>query len=539
MTDEPRLRPRGPFLRRLASRSIRTKLMVLVGVLIGLGALNVGVYSWGAHHRAQVFRNLERAIERQRIITDVANDLENQKKFVDLLGSGILGFEQAAPGQQEQRQFAARLDSISLRLSEMPQVAEAGDRDTLITLRSLTDDLSRWWETFYANQGVDATAAVVASVRAESIAQELLGGRLPAAVVRESRRLETASAAFVETDRTVSRLTWILFFGSAIAGGALAYITLRDLFRSIHGLKLGAQRVGEGDSGYRIEVGGRDELGDVADSFNRMAEQVEERTEEVRQHQKVSEDLLLNILPAPIAEELRENGRVEAKYYPDTTILFADMVRFTLLFETLSVDRVVRLLDQLFTDLDRVVRSYGLEKLKTVGDAYMCAGGLSGSGSSHPVDMVLAGFDMIRAVDERARQEELPLAIRVGIHTGPVAAGVVGIDKFAFDVWGDSVNLAARLEGAGASGRINVSGPTYLRVKDFFACADRGPIETKYGRSFDMYFIEGIHPELAGAGCPPAPFSERYRIYFQHEPKAFPRSLAPSTEPPAPARTAS
>ncbi len=536
MTDQ-RLRPRGPFLRRLASRSIRTKLMVLVGVLIGLGALNVGVYSWGAHHRAQVFRNLQQAIERQRIITDVANDLENQKKFVDLLGSGILGFEQAAPGQQEQRQFAARLDSISIRLSEMPQVTEAGDRDTLTTLRSLTDDLSRWWETFYANQGVDATAAVVASVRAESIAQELLGGRLPAAVEREVQRLESASAAFVETDRTVSRLTWILFLVSAIAGGSLAYVTLRDLFRSIHGLKLGAQRVGEGDFGYRIEVGGRDELGDVADSFNRMAEQVEERTEEVRRHQKVSEDLLLNILPAPIAEELRDQGRVEAKYYPDTTILFADLVRFTMLFETLSVDRVVRVLDQLFTDLDRVVRAYGLEKLKTVGDAYMCAGGLSGSGSSHPVDTVLAGFDMIRAVDERAHLEDLPLAIRVGVHTGPVAAGVVGIDKFAFDVWGDAVNLAARLEGAGAAGRINVSGPTYLRIKDFFACADRGPIETKYGRNFDMYFIEGIHTELTGAGCPPAPFSERYRIYFHHEPRSFPRSLVPAAQPSAAART--
>ncbi|MGH7564751.1 MAG: adenylate/guanylate cyclase domain-containing protein, partial [Gemmatimonadota bacterium] len=248
-------------------------------------------------------------------------------------------------------------------------------------------------------------------------------------------------------------------------------------------------------------------------------------------HQKVSEDLLLNILPAPIAEELREQGRVEAKYYPDTTILFADLVRFTVLFETLSVDRVVQVLVQLFTDLDRVVRAYGLEKLKTVGDAYMCAGGLSGSGASHPVDTVLAGFDMIRAVDERARLEDLPLAIRMGIHTGPVAAGVVGIDKFAFDVWGDSVNLAARLEGAGASGRINVSGPTYLRIKDFFACADRGPIETKYGRSFDMYFIEGIHPELAGTGSPPAPFSERYRIYFHHEPSAFPRSLALAAEP--------
>jgi class 3 adenylate cyclase len=530
MTSPAAPRSRGTFLRRLASRSIRVKLMVLVGVLLGLGALNVGVYSWGVQQRARVFRNLQRAIERQRIITDVTNDLENQKKFVDLLGSGILGEQAAAPGPQEQRQFAARLDSITTRLEEMPQISEPTDRDSLTLLQSQTEDLSRWWETFYANQGVDATAAVVASVRAESIAQELLGSWLPEAVHREGTRLEQASAAFVETDRTVSRLTWTLFIASALLGGALAWVTLRDLFTSIDGLKLGAQRVGEGDFGYRIDIGASDELGEVAESFNRMAAQVEERTEEVRSQQKVSEELLLNILPARIAEELRENGRVEAKYFADTTILFADLVRFTLLFETLSVDRVVRVLDQLFTDLDRVTRAYGLEKLKTVGDAYMCVGGLS-EGASHPVDTILAGFDMLRAVENRARVEDLPLAIRIGIHTGPVAAGVVGIDKFAFDLWGDTVNLAARLEGAGAPGRINASGATFARARDFFSFADRGPIETKYGRTFQMYFLDGLHAELAGPGRPPPAFAERYRIYFHRDPPAFPETLVGAGAP--------
>ena len=525
MTSPVAPRSRGTLLRRVASRSIRTKLLILVGVLLGLGALNVGVYSWGVQQRAAVFRNLQRAIERQRIITDVSNDLENQKKFVDLLGSGILGEQASAAGPQEQRLFAVRLDSITTRLEEMPHISEPVDRDSLALLQSQTEDLSRWWETFYANQGVDATAAVVASVRSESIAQELLGKRLPEAVSREGRRLEQVSAAFVETDRTVSRLTWTLFLASALLGGALAWVTLRDLFRSIDGLKLGAQRVGEGDFGYRIDVGSRDELGEVAESFNRMAVQVEERNEEVRSQQKVSEELLLNILPARIAEELRENGRVEAKYFADTTILFADLVRFTLLFETLSVDRVVRVLDQLFTDLDLVTRAYGLEKLKTVGDAYMCVGGLNEGGASHPVDTILAAYDMLRAVEKRAQIENLPLGIRVGIHTGPVAAGVVGIDKFAFDLWGDTVNLAARLEGAGAPGRINASGATFARARDFFAFADRGPIETKYGRTFAMYFVDGLHTEMVGPGRPPPAFVERYRIYFHRDPPAFPETL--------------
>jgi adenylate cyclase len=186
---------------------------------------------------------------------------------------------------------------------------------------------------------------------------------------------------------------------------------------------------------------------------------------------------------------------------------------------------MVRVLDQLVTAFDHVVRNYGLEKLKTIGDAYMCAGGLTREGASHPVDAVLAAFDMVEVVRKAAESESLPLAVRVGMHTGPVAAGVVGIDKFAFDVWGDTVNYAARLETGGAPGRINIAQSTYLRVKDFFACSPRGKILTKEGER-EMYFIEGIHPELVGAGHPPPEFARRYRIYFEREPWSFPGTLA-------------
>jgi class 3 adenylate cyclase len=237
-----------------------------------------------------------------------------------------------------------------------------------------------------------------------------------------------------------------------------------------------------------------------------------------------SEELLLNILPRQIADELRAQGKVEAKYYSDVTILFTDVVGFTRMFDDLSVDRMVRVLDQLVTAFDHVVRNYGLEKLKTIGDAYMCAGGLTREGASHPVDAVLAAFDMVEVVRKAAESESLPLAVRVGMHTGPVAAGVVGIDKFAFDVWGDTVNYAARLETGGAPGRINIAQSTYLRVKDFFACSPRGKILTKEGER-EMYFIDGIHPELVGPGHPPPEFARRYRIYFEREPWSFPASL--------------
>jgi len=202
---------------------------------------------------------------------------------------------------------------------------------------------------------------------------------------------------------------------------------------------------------------------------------------------------------------------------------------------------MVRVLDQLVTAFDRVVRAYGLEKLKTIGDAYMCAGGLTREGASHPVDAVLAGFEIVDVVRRAAESEDLPLSIRVGIHTGPVAAGVVGIDKFAFDVWGDTVNFAARLESGGEPGRINIAQGTYSRVKDFFSCSFRGEVPTKEGER-EMYFVDGIHPELVGPGNPPPEFERRYRIYFEREPWSFPASLTGSTpivhrsRPPAAAR---
>ncbi len=521
--------PRSP-LRLLAERfgglSVRRKLLIMVGTLLGLGALNVGVYHWGAQQRKGEFGRLRRAIERQTIIVDVMDQLEDQKRFVDLLGSGVMGLEEGVTfGIQEQERFGASLDSITARLATMAAISESAERDSIAALEQQMAELARWWKAFYANQGVDATAAVVASVTAEPIAAELLSVRLPSAVRREKERLTEASEAFVRTDETASRIATFIFLLSALIGGALAFFILRSLFRSIEKLKTGAQQIGAGRLDHRIEFRGQDELGEVADSFNLMAGQLQQHTEEIEKERKVSEELLLNILPSKIATELREKGRVEAKYFADTTIVFADLVRFTRMFDDQSVDRMVRLLDQLFTDFDRIVRAYRLEKLKTVGDAYLCAGGLTREGSSHPIDAVMATFDMIEAVRVRGENEGLPLSVRVGIHTGPVAAGVVGIDKFAFDIWGDTVNFAARLESTSEPNRVNISSSTYLRIKDFFACENRGKIETKEKRTFDMYFVNGIHPELVGAGCPPPDFSRRYRIYFERDPSDFPRAL--------------
>lgn len=506
-------------------RSIRTKLLLGFGVLLALGALNIGVYYVGARQRQRVFGELREAMDRQTLITRVSNRLEDQKRFVDVALVAAGGEELPMPTADERRRFALSVDSIPKLLDSMlALVPKPAQRDSLLELRGKARTLAVAWKRYYETPAADP-GKVLAQIEAEPLAQELLSADLPRIAEAERNRLARARERFVRSDRTSSRVTWFSFVLSALLGGLLAVIISRDVLRAIGALKSGVTKIGAGDLDHRIPILTRDELGDVAATFNDMMARLQQRQQEIEAQRQVSESLLLNILPRQIADELSEKGKVDAKYYADATILFADFVGFTKLSEGLSVDHMVRLLDQVFTEFDYIVRDYRLEKLKTIGDAYLCVGGLTREGSSHPIDAVLAAFAMVHAVEERAAEEGLPLAVRVGIHTGPVAAGVVGIEKFAFDVWGDTVNFASRLEAASEPNRINISSGTYLRVKDFFDCEYRGQIETKEERAFDMYFVTGLHPELHGAGCPPPGFAERYQIYFERPPVSFPPVL--------------
>jgi class 3 adenylate cyclase len=259
-------------------------------------------------------------------------------------------------------------------------------------------------------------------------------------------------------------------------------------------------------------------------------QQLESRNQQVEQQKKVSESLLLNILPAEVADELRVKGMVSPKYFEDVTILFADIVGFTLSTEKLAADELVAMLHDYFTAFDKIVARYRLEKMKTIGDAYMCISGLPVRNPSHPVDTVMAAFEMLRAVQERERADRpAQWKVRIGIHTGPVIAGVVGINKFAFDIWGDTVNYSSRMESSSQANRINLSERTYSRVKDFFDCEYRGKVLTKEKRELDMYFANGILPALLNGSeaVPPPAFVKRYNIYFQKDPAAFPTFLAP------------
>jgi len=258
-------------------------------------------------------------------------------------------------------------------------------------------------------------------------------------------------------------------------------------------------------------------------------QELERRHQQVEQQKKTSESLLLNILPAEVADELRTKGMVSPKYFEDVTILFTDFVGFTLATEKLAAEDLVQVLNEYFTEFDQIVSRYGLEKMKTIGDSYMCLSGLPVRNPSHPVDTVLAAFEMLEAVKNRARSGgPFEWRVRIGIHTGPVIAGVVGINKFAFDIWGDTVNYSSRMESSGHPNRINLSERTYSRVKDFFACEHRGKVATKEKKELDMYFADGLLPNLLSGGdqIPPEAFVRRYNVYFQKDPPAFPGFLA-------------
>ncbi len=215
----------------------------------------------------------------------------------------------------------------------------------------------------------------------------------------------------------------------------------------------------------------------------------------IREEKNRSENLLLNILPAETAMELKQSGKVLAKRFESVTVLFTDFKSFTHYAENLSPEKLVESVDFYFSKFDEIIESYGLEKIKTVGDSYMCAGGLPFPTEDHAYKMVLAAFEITEFVNDSQKpgiENEIRFEIRIGINTGPVVAGVVGTKKFAYDIWGDTVNIASRMESNSTPGKINVSENTYLLIKDVFDCEYRGEIDVKNRGKMKMYFVNNI-----------------------------------------------
>lgn len=222
--------------------------------------------------------------------------------------------------------------------------------------------------------------------------------------------------------------------------------------------------------------------------------QLEEKNLIINKEKDRSDKLLLNILPAETAEELKLKGYAEAKHFEQVTVMFTDFVGFTKLAETLSAQDLVSEIDYCFKNFDLIISKYTIEKIKTIGDSYMCAGGLPVVNTTHAIDVVNAAIGiqrfMLNLKTERIALNKPYFEIRIGIHTGPLVAGVVGIKKYQYDIWGDTVNLASRMESSGQPGKVNISQSTWEYIKDKFTCVYRGKIEAKNKGSIDMYYVE-------------------------------------------------
>ncbi len=238
-------------------------------------------------------------------------------------------------------------------------------------------------------------------------------------------------------------------------------------------------------------------------TITEQKEQLEKNQEELKKEKEKSDKLLLNILPAETVEELKNKGKTKPRYYRMVTVLFTDIKGFTQIAEDYKPTDLVKRLDNLFRVIDSIIEKHQLEKIKTIGDAYMAAGGVPLRDKENPINSVLAALEIQSYMKKEFQKSNEPDAeaweLRIGLHTGDIIAGVIGTKRIAYDIWGNTVNVANRMEMSGEAGKVNVSGTTYEYIKPYFDCTYRGKIPAKNKGEIDMYFVEGIKPHLARA----------------------------------------
>lgn len=272
----------------------------------------------------------------------------------------------------------------------------------------------------------------------------------------------------------------------SIVGGVALLIVIvigawlsRSLLGPLRELTAGVRRFAAGDYATRVTVRTRDEIGQLCLAFNGMVDELRDKNIVIENKNRENEELLLNVLPAPIANRLRGGEQGIADGFAEVTVAFADLVGFTALSSDMPPAEVVTLLNGLFTRFDVAAHDLGIEKIKTVGDAYMAVAGLPVPVADHAERMVRMAIRMVHITREHAMEHGVTMQLRVGINSGPVVAGVIGKSKYIYDLWGDTVNLASRMESGGIPDCIQVTRPVYEKLKDKFAFEPRGAIEVK------------------------------------------------------------
>jgi len=271
-----------------------------------------------------------------------------------------------------------------------------------------------------------------------------------------------------------------------IVGGLALIVVLvtgawlsRSLLGPLRELTAGVRRFAAGDHNAHVTVRTRDEIGQLCTAFNGMVDEISEKNIVIESKNRENEELLLNVLPAPIANRLRGGEKGIADGFAEVTVAFADLVGFTAMSSSMPPAEVVTLLNSLFSRFDEAAHELGIEKIKTVGDAYMAVCGLPVAVPDHAARMVRMAIRMVHITREHALENRVSMKLRVGINSGPVVAGVIGKSKYIYDLWGDTVNLASRMESGGVPDMIQVTRPVYEKLKDLYAFESRGEIEVK------------------------------------------------------------
>lgn len=515
--------------------SIRAKLRLLFVLVVGLSGSNVFVQFWSKNQTEASLEELRKATEVQRELGQIERELNDVHKQNAIMGQFISATEDVALRPEQIELFDSQTDSISSRIRSISGQVGVNSTDALEAFAINYNALLKSWRRFYLYFGRDHIQALTElAVNAEPLGIEVMQVHMPELIEREHQRTELARENYYSAAAMTSKITTTTFLGSALILMVVLLSFSRDLIKRLATLRLGAENIGGGDLEHRIDVKSTDELAALAVSFNQMGDKLQlARSELDEQYQKLdkesarSQQLLLNILPESTADELRDKGKVAPQYYSDATVMFADIKGFTLATEKLSVDKLIEILNEYFTAFDKVCDKYNIEKLKTIGDCYMAVAGVPNRRLSHCADMILAGWEFIDVAKELSARDNYPFwQVRVGIHSGPVISGVVGINKFAFDIWGSTVNRAARLEQGGEAGKINISESARAHVRDLFELLPRGEIKTKDKQGVDMYFVQGPHKSLSNSRLPlREAFAERYDVYFRETLTSFPATM--------------
>ena len=502
--------------------------------------LNFSINFWSTQQKGAATEFLQQATSRQALTTAIKQGIGDIQKQVDRLGQIRLDNSTTplAPGVVEKLNLQSA--AITAQIAALNKLSDAETRARMEDLQKTYAELAASWRIFYDNFGVNHVQALAElALHTEPLSQRVLQKEIPLIEELANQQIKAAQQQLGSMQWWTNEKALIVFIISLLAAAIIVVLVYRRTAKGLNTLQQGAQAIFNGDTGQRIALQSNDELGKIAESFNYLSDalhttqnqraelelELAQRRAEIENQLQVSKSLLLHILPATIAEEFRVKGSVAPKYLEDVTIIFTDFVGFSSSVETLAAEDLVHMLHDYFSTFDEIAARYGLEKLKTIGDSYMCAGGLPERNPSHPVDAVMAAMEIVNAVIERSgSNNQINLAIRVGIHTGHVIAGIVGKQKFAYDIWGESVNFASRVESSSAPNRIALSGQTYLRIKDFFECEKQIKTNPKVSQNMELYFVKGFLPSLIDDSkqTPPTAFSRRYHSYFEKEPPAFP-----------------